>query len=142
VVDYLATTPRAFLFGLGPDISIRGHDLPLLQRLFLGAGVQQEAVDNGYLYLALNFGVPALAAGLGIAGGTLWRLTRRLLDWPDVTALGLWLTIIVWLAMSVTQQCGSGKPVLYFAQAVALADWLALQRRKPEHDARLEAPTP
>ncbi len=33
-----------------------------------GLGVQQEAVDSGYLYTALNYGVPALVVAMSLDG--------------------------------------------------------------------------
>lgn len=124
VVQYLAQTPKVFLLGLGPDISIRTPELPVLRELFLGAGVQQEAVDSGYLYGALNFGIPALVAALLMALVVLWRLSRRLLRRADPLALAVWVTMVAWLAMCVTQQHGISKPVFFLAQALALGERL------------------
>jgi O-antigen ligase len=124
VVAYMGSAPKTFLIGLGPDISIRAVDLPVLRGIFLGAGVQQEAVDNGYLYAALNYGVPALITAMGLAVATLWRLSRRLLEQPDALALALWISLAAWLAMSVTQQTGISKPVFFLAQVIALAERL------------------
>jgi O-antigen ligase len=124
VLAYMWSAPKTFLIGLGPDISIRAVDLPVLRGIFLGAGVQQEAVDNGYLYAALNYGVPALITAMGLAVATLWRLSKRLLEQPDALALALWVSLAAWLAMSVTQQTGISKPVFFLAQAIALAERL------------------
>jgi hypothetical protein len=124
VIDYLGATPKVFLVGLGPDISVRAVELPVLRELFLGSGVQQEAVDSSYLYVALNLGVPALVVGLTIVAGTLWRLSRRLVSRPDALAVALWVAIIAWLVISITQQSGISKPVLFLAQALALGDRL------------------
>jgi hypothetical protein len=124
VVDYLGSTPKVFLVGLGPDISIRSAQLPVLRELFLGSGIQQEAVDSSYLYVALNLGVPALAVTLALVTGTLWRLSNLLIRTPDALAVCVWVTMVAWLVMSVTQQSGVSKPVLYLAQVLALGDRL------------------
>jgi hypothetical protein len=133
VVEYLGATPKVFLVGLGPDISIRSVELPVLRELFLGSGVQQEAVDNSYLYVALNLGVPALVVGLMLVVGVLWRLTKLVLRRPNALAVAIWVTVVAWLVMSVTQQSGISKPVLFLAQALALGDKLAILGESGDH---------
>jgi O-antigen ligase len=123
---YLLDSPKTLLLGLGPDYTTRVVSDPLVQRLLSGASVQQQAVDSGYLYAIVNFGLPAVllvATGVGIV---LWRLAGRLRrSRPEaVPALILIGAIAVWLVMALTQQHGVSKPVLAFVQAVALAEIL------------------
>jgi hypothetical protein len=120
VGDYLITSPHALYLGLGPDVSIRRMDHPLFQRLFAGGGRQQGAVDSGFLYVVLNYGLFVLLLGLGMTIGA-WRyLTRALLRNIDPLALSLWLSITVWLIMEISQQHGVSKPALMIVQVIAL----------------------
>lgn len=119
VFGYLADTPHALFLGLGPDISIRLASDPLLRNLFRGGGLQQAAVDNGYLYLALDYGIIVLIAVLLVGGRSLYSsfsaATRG-------TTFGvfLWTIIVVWGIMNLTQQHGVAKPVFMIVQIVAL----------------------
>lgn len=124
VVEFLLTNPHAMLIGLGPDISIRRGDYPLLRQLFYGAGVQQNAVDSGYLYLLLNYGIFVTLLLVGVALRTLTRLTKLIVNSPDPTAIAIWLSISVWLVLAVTQQGGVSKPLFITAQFVALGSFL------------------
>jgi O-antigen ligase len=121
VVRFLLETPGALLLGLGPDISIRRAGDPLLKQLFLGGGVQQAAVDSGYLYVALNFGLVALAV-LMLAGADLVHRTGvaaiRRRDWM---ALLLCVGTGIWGIVAISQQHGISKPVFMIAQMAALA---------------------
>jgi hypothetical protein len=122
VVDLVLHDPRVLLVGLGPDVSIRDPDVPALQRLFLGGGVQQQSVDSGYLAVWLDYGTPTFVAAVLIPIAALWRLTRHLLAKPDALALALWGPLAAWLLMAVTQVHGISKPVLFLVTLVALAD--------------------
>jgi len=121
VVQYLLTYPHAMLIGLGPDISTRRGDLPFLRQLFNGAGAQQNAVDSGYLYLLLNYGIFVTLLVVGMAILSLTRLTRMITNSSDATAIALWVSIAVWMVMAFTQQGGVSKPLFMTAQFAALA---------------------
>ena len=121
VVAYLLTYPHAVLIGLGPDISIRRGDYPLLRQLFNGAGVQQNSVDSGYLYLLLNYGIFVTLLVVGMAFHALTRLTKMITSSPDPTAIVLWVSITAWMVMAITQQGGVSKPLFITAQFAALA---------------------
>jgi uncharacterized membrane protein len=121
VVEYLLTYPHAMLIGLGPDISIRRGDIPFLRQLFNGAGAQQNAVDSGYLYLLLNYGIFVTLLVVGMAFSTLTRLTRMITKSSDPTAIVLWVSIAGWIVMAVTQQGGVSKPLFMTAQFAGLA---------------------
>ena len=121
VVEYLLTYPHAMLIGLGPDMSIRRGDDPLVRQLFNGAGVQQNAVDSGYLYLLLNYGIFVTLLVVGMALRTLTRLTKMIPSLRDPTAIALWVSIAVWIVMAITQQGGVSKPLFITAQFAALA---------------------
>jgi hypothetical protein len=121
VLVYLLTYPHAMLVGLGPDISIRRGDYLFLRQLFNGAGAQQNAVDSGYLYLLLNYGIFVTLLVVGMALRTLTQLTRMITRSADTTAIALWVSIAVWMVMAVTQQGGVSKPLFMTAQFAALA---------------------
>jgi O-antigen ligase len=128
VGDFLLTSPHAILLGLGPDITVRRGDLPLIRELFNGRGVQQNAVDSGYLYLLLNYGIFVTTLVVGMAVATLLRLTRAIMKTPDATRIAVWLSIFVWLIMALTQQGGLSKPMFITAQFVALGSLLYTHR--------------
>lgn len=121
VFEYLLDSPRALYLGLGPDISIRLTDSSLLRSLFLGGGLQQAAVDNGYLYLSLNYGIFALIAVLLVGASTMYLFFVAAIRGNKV-AVSLWTVMIAWAIMSITQQHGVAKPVFMIVQIVALTD--------------------
>jgi hypothetical protein len=124
VMEYLLTNPHTMLIGLGPDISIRRGDDPLVRQLFNGAGVQQNAVDSSYLYLLLNYGIFVTILVVGIALRTLTRLTKLITHFREPTAIVIWLSVAVWMVMAITQQGGVSKPLFITAQFAALASVL------------------
>jgi hypothetical protein len=121
VVEYLLTYPHAMLIGLGPDMSIRRGDHPLVRQLFYGAGAQQNAVDSGYLYLLLNYGIFVTLLVVGMALHALNRSAKMIRSFRDPAAIALWVSIAVWLIMAITQQGGVSKPLFITAQFAALA---------------------
>jgi O-antigen ligase len=127
VIHYLLETPRALLFGIGPDASVRLLDkTSFVWRLFLGGGTQQGAVDNGYLFILLNYGVLAFLLLMSMVGRLAFRLTRMLMHRVDPLALEPWLWIVTWAAISLTQQHGVDKTALLFVQGFALAALLPI----------------
>lgn len=125
VGDFLIATPHPLYLGLGPDTSIRRPDHPLYQQLFFGGGVQQGAVDSGFLYVVLNYGLFVLLISVAIVLRTWNYLTGQLLRRIDPLALSLWLSIVVWMVMEITQQHGVAKPALMIVQVLAIvhASW-------------------
>jgi len=131
VFQYLLDSPHALYLGLGPDISIRLADSPLLRTLFLGGGLQQAAVDSGYLYLVLNYGLFALIAALLIGGRSMYLCFVGGVR-GNVVSLLLWTVMVVWAIMSLTQQHGIAKPVFMIVQVLAFTDVVTTwRRRKP-----------
>lgn len=129
VFHYLADAPRSLYFGLGPGISTRlGSNDPLLRNLFFGGGMQQGAVDNGYLYVALDYGIFVLVAVLLIGGRSLYSFFSAATRGRTLGVL-LWTVILVWAIMSLTQQHGVAKPVFMIVQMVALTDLVRRRRR-------------
>lgn len=128
VFQYLLDSPHALYLGLGPDISIRLVDTPLLQSLFFGGGLQQAAVDSGYLYLVLNYGIFALIAALLIGGRSMYLLFESGARGNVVSVL-LWTVMVVWAIMSITQQHGISKPVFMIVQILALTEVSTWRRR-------------
>jgi hypothetical protein len=120
IAAYLLTDPHTMLIGLGPDISIRRGDHPLLRKLFYTAGIQQNAVDSGYLYLLLNYGIFVTLLVVGMALRSLTRLTKLITRSPDPTEIALWLSIAAWMIMAFTQQGAVSKPLFITVQFSAL----------------------
>ncbi len=133
VARFLLDSPRTLLLGLGPDYTTRVVTDPLVQHILSGASIQQQAVDSGYLYGILNFGLPTVLLLVAAVALILCRLTDRLRRHRPEAAPSLVVAgaILVWLVMAATQQHGVSKPVMAFVQAVALAEVLAGHRRRP-----------
>ena len=145
VLRYLLDSPHALYLGLGPDVSIRLANSSLMRRLFLGGGLQQGAVDSGYLYLALDYGLVSLVVvvliGIRSAFASFSSAVRG-----HPTGVLLWVTFVAWAIMSLTQQHGVSKPVFMIVQAVALADLLSamtlLRARAVESSLPVDASAP
>jgi len=129
---HLMEMPFAVIFGLGPDYTTRMVADPQVQQLFFAMGTQQQAVDSGYLYGVLNYGLP-VAAVLVLTivtimiGLTLVSATRRSNAAIAFVILG---GMVVWLIMAITQQHGVSKPVFALVQLVAIGELLLQQRAR------------
>jgi O-antigen ligase len=121
IIAYTFESPRTLLLGLGPELSVRRADHPLLHRLFTGNGIPQGAADSGYIYLLLNYGIVTLIIACGIALHAMHRLARSALLRPTPQRLAFLVGMIVWVFMAATQQHGVSKPVFLLMQMVALA---------------------
>jgi len=118
VFEYVVTNPKVFLFGIGPDISIRQPETHFFDKLFSNMGVREYAVDSNYLTFLLNYGliltlffVSRIVVLLRIAfNKNYYQKTKNYLVYP----------ILVWLLMGFTQLHGISKPgfLLIFYMAV------------------------
>jgi O-antigen ligase len=131
VLAYIVNAPHAALVGLGPDTSIRLHDHPLLQDLFRGGGVQQEAVDSGYLYVLLNYGGFAFGLVCLIALAVVADLVPAALVHRDLLGALLLCLVVTWAVMSITQMHGVSKPAFMLMQLLALAECVPSTRVYP-----------
>jgi O-antigen ligase/polysaccharide polymerase Wzy-like membrane protein len=127
VVNYLMNSPHALYLGLGPDLSVRLQGDAVLQSIFFGGGLQQAAVDSGYLYVALDYGLIVLSLLLVIG---IRSLFLTLASGMKGSLLGVYLSaaIIVWGLMSLTQQHGVAKPVFMIMQVIAFTNLLIRRR--------------
>ncbi|MFL5482615.1 MAG: hypothetical protein ACJ8AK_10545 [Gemmatimonadaceae bacterium] len=138
VFAYLLDSPHTLYLGLGPDVSIRLANSTLMRSLFLGGGLQQGAVDSGYLYLVLDYGLLAFAAVMLIGLRSLSASFAAAKRGYEAGVL-LWVALAVWAIMSLTQQHGVAKPVFMIIQIAALSDIL---RRLSHPQGTLNAPEP
>lgn len=128
VIELLLNDAKVLLVGVGPDASVRSGRMPFFFRLFVGSGEQQWAVDNGYLYLLLNYGIFVFLLIVSIIVRTQIALTRRLWRATDPVVLVLWLWLCSLWVMSITQALSVSKPTLLFVQVVAMT--VAIQRAR------------
>lgn len=129
VLRYVLNTPHVAFLGLGPDVSIRLHDHPLLQSITRGGGVQQEAVDSGYLYVLLNYGLLVFGLVLLIAFTLLTDLIPAAAGRRNFLAATLLCLVITWAVMSITQMHGVSKPAFMLMQLLALVECVPRPRR-------------
>jgi hypothetical protein len=129
VGEFLLRSPHALWVGLGPDVSVRGSHNPIFNELFMGNGFVQGAVDSGYLYVALNFGIVVLGVVAVVTLATLVRLAPTARRGDSAVARSAWLVLAVWTIMAATQQHGIAKPVALFVQCLALAELCLAARR-------------
>jgi O-antigen ligase len=122
VAAFMLRSPHTLWVGLGPDVSVRAGQRPIFSELFMGDGFRQGAVDSGYLYVALNFGLIVLAVVAAMTLSSLARLTPSARRGDGATERSAWIVLAVWTVMAATQQHGIAKPVMLFVQCLALAD--------------------
>jgi hypothetical protein len=122
VVNYVLDAPHVALIGLGPDASIRLHDHPLLQSITRAGGLQQEAVDSGYMYLLLNYGFVVLGLVLVVACTLVADLLPAALTRRDFLAATVLCLLATWAVMSITQMHGVSKPAFMLMQLIAIGD--------------------
>jgi len=121
VAEHMIESPHALYLGLGPEMSIRRVDHPLFNRLFYaGASGQGGAVDSGYVYVVINYGILNLLLIMSIVLAAWRMLTNKLLNEIDWIALSMWLCITIWMIMMISQQSGVSKPVLMIIQVLAV----------------------
>lgn len=135
VVRFMAESPGSFVFGLGPDISIRNATDEQIMSLFTVDTGTEGAVDSGYLYVLLNYGTVVFSLFLYIFFSTLrglWRLKDQVNnDASKLMIRAIQYAILAWLIMGVTQQHGVSKPVYIIIQLVAVAHLLIAERLRP-----------
>ena len=123
VVHFLLAHPGAAFVGVGPDATVRMGGNPVLFMLFQGpTGSREGAIDSGYLYVVLNYGVPLLLVLAWIAFRTLTVLGRSMRHQFDASAMAIWLCVAIWVPMAVTQESAVSKPIFMIVQLAALAE--------------------
>lgn len=123
VATFTASDPKVLCVGLGPDISIRMAGHPVVKGIMVGND-QQGAVDSGYLYVILNYGLFAFLLIGRVLIRQLAKLRSLMRGYGSILAGTLGISIVVWLFMCITQQHGVSKPVFCLAQVLAISCYL------------------
>jgi hypothetical protein len=119
----LLENPRVMLLGLGPDYTTRLVDAPFVRDMLRSAGQEQAALDSGYLWLSVNFGLPCAFLVI-IAVFTVFMRAVRGIPAREPFKLVVVVGLLVWASMSITQQPGISKPLFALAQLIVIAECL------------------
>jgi hypothetical protein len=140
VVQFLLSSPKEFLVGMGPDFSVRNASMPVMDPILISQNTREGAVDNTYLYLTLNYGIIFLVVGLRMY----WQAISFLLKRVNTAGPGiqqyLFISAVTWAIMGISQQCGIMKPAFMLVQVFAITNNIAA-KTNTEIAAKLENPT-
>ena len=116
--DYL----KEFLIGIGPDVPLRAHDLPIVQQLMTVPGhIQLPSFHNFYIDVLFQNGVFFVMIAAYVLASTMRRLAIRFFRSDDPIVRDCLFALLAWLVMWVSHATGWSKPVFIFAQLMGLA---------------------
>jgi len=121
--------PSAFVFGVGPDVTWRAGQLPVIRELMNVRGLpyQPPSFHNFYVDIVFQLGFPVfvLLAFIGIS--TLVRLAKVRGGRPDLTHT-FFFAIFAWVLLWNTHATGWSKPVLIMSELFALSHLVIAHR--------------
>jgi len=123
---------KVFLFGLGPDISVRRGEDAVLQRIFDSGVGMEGSVDSLYVYILLDYGVVVFALITALVVGVFAPMTKRVFHRKDVDAIvPVWIALVCFGIGAITQTLSVSKFGWAVVQLVAMAAVLTDGDRLP-----------
>ncbi|MDX2180561.1 MAG: O-antigen ligase family protein [Bryobacteraceae bacterium] len=124
VIPFVFSEPSLILFGMGPDASIRLSRTDKVMALYATGRTLEGALDNSYLYLLFDYGVPVTIVLLVLGARAIrltWRSGMGSIERMDLEAFLFGILAVV-AVMGLTQQYAASKAGFYFIQAIAMAE--------------------
>jgi hypothetical protein len=137
VLDAVASSPHALLIGLGPDASTRAGGVAFLE-IFRG----EQAADNQWMFILLNYGVVILALYLRYFASGMWLLYQERRSSHRLLVVMLLMSFVTWQVVGVGQQLGAVKAIALGVQLAAMLELLRNGRLGQMVPSRAKAAAP
>ena len=123
----LLSSPKMFLVGIGPDMTVRMGDsgYAAIDSLLINpaTGIVEGAIDSTYLTVLVEYGVPfgALLFAFTIKTITMLHCASRQTDENDLLLKSLMAIVLWWMVVALGQTSGTSKPTWLIVQIIATA---------------------
>lgn len=125
VAEYVVSSPKVLLVGLGPDVTTRmaGSGNPVIEMMLTNpvTGSVEGAIDSTYVTMLVEYGGLFVAAVLVVAVQTLRDLSRYTSKHQGTVARALRAIVLWWMVVGLAQATGTSKMAWAIVQVVAVS---------------------